>query len=93
MADQNLQARKRAAAAGATDNSGIGIDGDGPSVADIRENGRSDFTAKTPAATSKSDHSASSDEPAEEPDPVTGTTSNATGAEQAAENQRRDPVS
>jgi hypothetical protein len=83
MADQDaVQARKDAAAADASQNYGAGVDGDGPSAADVaaEESFPPDDFRPGPA-----DHGA-------DPDPVTGTTSNATGAKQAAENEDRDPV-
>ena len=39
---ESVQARKDAAARGATGNHGIGLDGDGPSAADIRDDSVTD---------------------------------------------------
>jgi hypothetical protein len=83
MVDQDsVQARKNASAAGASENSGVGMDGDGASTADVAAE-RADFPAD--AGTDRAD-------PRAEPDPVTGTSEHATGVERAAENEDRDPV-
>lgn len=78
MVDQDsVQDRKDAAAEGASENSGIGLDGDGPSVADA-DGGSGSTDGAGPAV--------------EHPDPVTGRRTNATGVDQAAENEEREPA-
>ncbi|HET9648020.1 MAG TPA: hypothetical protein VFP34_07290 [Microlunatus sp.] len=82
MVDQDsVQARKDASAAGAAENSGVGIDGDGASTADLA----AERAAPAEAGTDRA-------EPRAEPDPVTGRREHATGVERAAENEDRDPV-
>jgi hypothetical protein len=83
MTDQeSVQQRKAASAAGAVGNSGLGVDGDDPSVADAAGDDVGEAGDESASAGGESP-----------PDPVTGSTDKAVGSEQAADNDDRESPS